>query len=385
MAPTQQQSREAKTRLLSGGKATKARVTRYLQEHAESKLIEGPKSILLLKGIRCSQSMNTVLKDLRSMAAPHAKLLSKQNAITPIADESGRQSLEFLTTKNDCSLFAMASHNQKRPNNLILGRTYDRQLLDIAELGILRYVALNDRRGGSVPKKRVGSKPMMLFHGDKWHLDPTYERLKNLLLDLFRGDPVQKIVLSGLDHILTFTIADDPHRIVTNKDEAPHGNTTAPNTPSSSSSSSSKPIIRMRTYYCKLKKGPPSKNNAPLPHLINCGPDMDFKLRRTELATPDIYREALRQPARKSPAKGKTQRKNQTTNVFGETIGRLHLEKQNIDQMGGKKSKALKRADQMEKEEEQKLIDQELDRESHHLGQEFQQTFGFDQSSSQDE
>ena len=128
MAPTQQQSRQAKARLLAGGKAPKARVSRYLKKHAEAQLVEGAKSALLLKGIRCSNNMSSVLKDIRSINAPHAKLLGKNNMIIPFADE-GQQSLEFLTTKNDCSTFAMASHNKKRPNNLILGRTFDRRVL----------------------------------------------------------------------------------------------------------------------------------------------------------------------------------------------------------------------------------------------------------------
>jgi ribosome production factor 2 len=240
MAPTEQQRKQARLKQLSGGKAPKARVSRYLKKHVDAQLVEGAKSALLLKGIRCSDNMSNVLKDIRSMKAPNGKLLSKNNTIIPFADE-GQQSLEFLTTKNDCSLFALASHNKKRPNNLCIGRTFDRRMLDIAELGIMRYKSLADYAGN--PKKRLGSKPMMLFVGDRWHLSPDHKRLQNLLIDFYRGDPVQKIILSGLDHIMVFTIADDPNAV-----------------------EGAKPMIHQRVYYCKLKKNP-SGGKAPLPYL----------------------------------------------------------------------------------------------------------------------
>lgn len=222
MAPTNQQSRAAKAKQLAGGKAPKARVQRYLKS-TESKIFEGPRNVLLLKGIRCSQDMNVVLKDLRATTAPHCKLLSKNNAVVAF-DTEGQQSLEFLCTKNDCSLAVLASTNKKRPNNLVIARTFDRQLLDMVELGILRYKSLNDY-GGNVPKKRIGSKPMMLFVGDLWEHDGNCSKLQNIFIDLYKGDPVNKLMISGLDHIIVFTAALSPD---------------------------DKPIIFQRTYFCKL-------------------------------------------------------------------------------------------------------------------------------------
>jgi len=266
--------------------------------------------------------------------------------IVPFDDE-GQQSLEFLTTKNDCSLFALASHNKKRPNNLSIGRTFDRKILDIAELGILRYKSLKDYAGN--PKKRIGSKPMILFVGDKWHLKPEYKRLQNLLLDFYRGDPVENLILSGLDHIMVFTAADDIN-----------------------GSEESKTAIFQRVYYCKLKKDP-NGSKTPLPFLTSSGPDMDFFIRRTEFASSDVWNGAIKQPTANKTKKIK----NRTTNLFGETIGRLHLEKQNIEKMGGRKSKALRLAEKIENEEQMAKIENELDREKNQLSAELKQTYGF--------
>ena len=350
MAPTQQQLRAIKAKQVAGGKAPKPHVARYLK-NLESKLVEEAKAVLLLKGIRCSDAMSTVLKDMRALKAPHAKLLSKNNVIVPFDDE-GQQSIEFLCTKNDTSLFALASHNKKRPNNLTIGRTFDRRILDMCELGILRYKSLQDYAGSI--KKRIGSKPMMLFVGDKWHLDVECKRLQNLLIDFYRGDPVDKLIVSGLDHIMVFTVADSVNQNINVE---------------------SKPIIHQRTYFVKLKKNP-NGGKTPLPYLIPSGPDMDFKVRRTQFASPETWKLAMKQPAAVKPKKVK----NHTTNIFGETIGRLHLEKQDIEKMGGKKSKALRMADKLEKDEERAKVEADLSKENSEINAEFKQTFGFHQN-----
>lgn len=196
MAPTEEQARQASALQIAGKKATKARVQRYLKT-TSSQLKEGAKSTLLLKGIKASQQMMNILKEIRALKAPHAKLLSKNNNIVVFKDIVGQQSLEFLMTKNDCALFAMATHNKKRPNNLILGRTFDRQLLDSAELGVTNFKSMQDY-GGSVPKKRIGSKPLLLFCGDPWQRTTDYQNLQNLLTDFYRGDVVDKLVVTGM-------------------------------------------------------------------------------------------------------------------------------------------------------------------------------------------
>ena len=346
MAPTPHQAKTAKAKLIAGGKQPKARIARYIKT-TEPQLVEGAKRSLLLKGIRCSDAMSTVLKDMRSVQSPHAKLLTKNNMIVPF-DDTGQQSLEFLTTKNDASLFALASHNKKRPNNLVLGRTFDRRILDMVEIGVLQYRSLQDFSG--LPKKRLGSKPLLQFVGDLWSSDVNLKRLQNLLIDLYRGDPVDSLILSGLDHVMVFTAAEI-----------------------SLGGQDTFPLIHQRTYYMKLKKDRKG-GKAPVPYLTPSGPDMDFKLRRTQFASPDLWKLAMKQPAGTKAKK----KKNQTTNIFGETIGRLHLDKQDIDNRSGKKSKALRLAEKLEKEEEGAAIESELGQEEEAMNSEFKQAYGFD-------
>lgn len=267
------------------------------------------------------------------MTSPHVKLLTKKNQIVPM-ETDGQQSIEFLCHKNDTALFALGSHNKKRPNHLTIGRTFDHHVLDLAELAVLRFKSMKDY-GGGVPKKRIGSKPLLLFVGDIWQQQNDYRNLQNLLIDFYRGDVVEKLVVTGLDHLMVFTAA------------------------TSTEGGNSRILVHQRTYFCKLKKSSDASSTTPVPLLLPCGPDMDVSLRRTQWAEKDLYTASRQQPSALKPKK----RKNQTTNVFGETLGRLHLEKQNVDKMQGRKSKALRRAEKASAQEEADAIQKELDAE----------------------
>jgi ribosome production factor 2 len=348
MAPTEQQRKASRTKELSGSKKVpNARVQRYLKS-TESKLKEDGKNTLLLKGIKASEAMSRVLQELRALQAPRVKLLNKKNQIVPFEDQ---QSLEFLSTKNDCALFAVASHNKKRPNNLVIGRTFDHQVLDMAELGILRFKSSLRDYGGQVFKKRIGTKPLLMFQGDLWQQYSTidYPNLQNLLTDFYRGQVVDKILATGIDHIIVFTIAPAQGTV----------------------------LIHQRTYHIQLKKNPTDlSSKVPVPLLQPCGPDFDFVLRRTMWADSDLAKAARRQPA--ELRKKKTEKnKNKTTTIFGETMGRLHLEKQNVEKMGGRKNKALRRAEKAAADQESTAVESELDREKEEMGREFQREFGF--------
>eukprot|EP00536_Pseudo-nitzschia_multiseries_P007085 jgi/Psemu1/286881/fgenesh1_pg.160_\ len=358
MAPTQAQQKAARAKVLAGGKPAKAKTQRYLKS-IEPQLREGAKSTLLMKGIRCSQAMGNLLKDMRAMQAPHVKLMSKKNQIVAFDDIEGQQSLEFLTTKNDCALFALASTNKKRPNNLVMGRTFDHQILDMVELGVLRYKSIQDY-GGSVPKKRIGSKPLMLFLGDMWQQDSNCKKMQNLLIDFYRGDVVSKLVVTGIDHLLVF-VASQPQ-------QDDNANPNINNEP--------KLIIHQHTYFCKLKKNPDDPTSkVPVPFLVPCGPDMTMQIRRTQFAEQDLWNLSLKQPQ----GLKKKKKKNRTTNLFGEVIGRLHIEHQDVEKMGGRKSKALRRAEKTAKEEEEAALETELGKEKEDLRGEFKQTYGFEE------
>jgi ribosome production factor 2 len=63
----------------------------------------------------CAQAM---------LKKPEVKQLSRKNDIRPFEDTS---SLEFLCERNECAAFIYATHNKKRPHNLVLVRRTERE------------------------------------------------------------------------------------------------------------------------------------------------------------------------------------------------------------------------------------------------------------------
>ncbi|XP_063167209.1 ribosome production factor 2 homolog isoform X2 [Candoia aspera] len=253
---------------------------------------------MLIKGGNASLAVAEVLKNIYALKKPFAVLYKKKNITRPFEDQS---SLEFFSKKSDCSLFLFGSHSKKRPNNLIIGRMYDYHILDMVELGIEKFVALSDIKNSKCPE---GTKPMLIFAGDAFDIDEEHRRLKSLLVDFFRGPVVPSIRLAGLEHVLHFTAVDEK--------------------------------IYMRSYKVLLKK---SGCKIPRIELEDMGPSLDLVIRRTHLASDDLYKLSLKQPKALKPKK----KKNVSHDVFGTKYGRIHMQKQDLDKLQTRKMKGLKK------------------------------------------
>lgn len=68
----------------------------------------------------------------------------------------------------------------RSPFGVVQGRTYDGHILDMVEFGVSGFLGLDSFKG--VDKKRLGTKPCMLFVGDTWEHDEKIQRVKNLLI-----------------------------------------------------------------------------------------------------------------------------------------------------------------------------------------------------------
>uniref|UniRef100_A0A672YUA6 Ribosome production factor 2 homolog n=1 Tax=Sphaeramia orbicularis TaxID=375764 RepID=A0A672YUA6_9TELE len=273
------------------------RSKRFLESRAP-KLTENVKTAMIMKGGNTSQTVTQALKDIYSLKKPNAVLYKKKNITRPFEDST---SLEFFSKKSDCSLFLFGSHNKKRPNNLIFGRLFDFHVLDMIELGIEKYVSLSEIKTSKCPE---GTKPMLVFAGEAFDVDNDLKRLKSLLLDFFRGPTVPAVRLAGLEHILHFTALDGK--------------------------------IYMRSYRCLLKK---SGCRTPRIELEEIGPSFDFVMRRTHLASDDLYKLAHRQPKALKPKK----KKNISHDAFGTKFGRVHMQKQDLSKLQTRKMKGLRK------------------------------------------
>ncbi|KAJ8633547.1 hypothetical protein MRB53_026883 [Persea americana] len=127
-------------------------------------------------------------------------LFFKNDNIGPF-ESGGETSLEFFFLKMDCSLFVFGSHSKKRPNNLVLGRTYDHHIYDLVEVGIENFKSMESFSYDKNLGPRVGSKPVITFIGDAFENVEELKHSKEVLLDLFREEVVENLNLAGIDRV----------------------------------------------------------------------------------------------------------------------------------------------------------------------------------------
>ncbi|KAJ8314519.1 hypothetical protein KUTeg_006669 [Tegillarca granosa] len=251
---------------------------RFLEKR-EPKITENTKTALFLKGGNTSITVSQGLKEL--------------NILRPFEDETP---LEFFSKKSDASLFMFGSHSKKRPDNLVLGRMFDFHVSDMIELGIQNFKSMLEFSGA---KCAVGTKPCILFAGEPFDQELEYKRLKNL----FIGPVVEQIRLAGMEHVIMITAQDGK--------------------------------IYLRNYKILLKK---SGSRTPRVELEEMGPSLDLVIRRTKLASDDLYKQSLKVP---KAAKIK-KKKNISRDPFGSKLGRIHMQKQDLGKLQTRKVKALK-------------------------------------------
>ena len=101
----------------------------------EPQLVENPKKCMIMKGRKSNKTMNDLMADLHMLKGrDRVQMLVRQtHDLIAMEDIS---LVENQSVKYDCSLFAVGSHQKKRPDNLVLGRVFDGHMLDMFELGI---------------------------------------------------------------------------------------------------------------------------------------------------------------------------------------------------------------------------------------------------------
>ncbi|KAL8581782.1 hypothetical protein ACOMHN_043200 [Nucella lapillus] len=248
---------------------------------------------MLIKGGNTSQLVTQTLTELHMLKKPHAILFKKKNITRPFEDET---SLEFFSNRADASLFAFGSHSKKRPNNLILGRLFDGHILDMVEFGVDKFVSLSTIPGA---KCAAGIKPALIFNGECFKSDPVHMRIKNLLVDFFRGPVVDNLRVTGLEHAISFTAVDGK--------------------------------IFLRNYKVGVRQ--------KAVELTNMGPSLDLVLRRTKLASADHFKLATKRPVTAKPKK----RKNVEQDPFGSQLGRIHMTTQDLSDLPDRRMKRIKK------------------------------------------
>ena len=283
------------------------------------KLVEGPRRCLVLKGSKTSNVVLSLLRSFHILQQPHSTHLHHPHAIHPFDDSS---SLEFLASKADASLFVLGSHSKKRPDNVVIGRTFDYQVLDMVEYAVKAetYKGIEAFEGVRKATVRYGSKPCIVFQGE-WEQPSSggggeegggggddWAVQRSLWLDLFKGETLPAINLSAVDRVIVLT-AQQPS------------------------------TIRFRHYGIRMRHSAASA--LPVVELDEVGPRVDLSFRRRQPAPPDLAKASMQQPKR--TAERAKERKNLEVNSMGERVGRVHMQRQNLSNVAIARLKGLKR------------------------------------------
>ncbi|KAL8454119.1 hypothetical protein Emag_001552 [Eimeria magna] len=355
--------------LLSLKRKAKTHKGRRILAARESEPYPQVKRLLLLRGSRCSPSLQQLLGDLRDLKKPEALFLSqrKQEGLQPFEDP---EPIEYLTRKNACGLFAFASSSKKRPSRLVLGRVYDGQLLDMHEFAVSHYSPA--AAFAAVQAPRAGSAPLVLLQGGLWESSEALQSLKNLFADFFRGvaappeGPAQQLFLSGLDRLIAIsavqanaapaaaTAATAATAAGSGDDGGQPDQQQQPQRAAAAAGGASDVLICIRHYRLVLLRRDAASGNGggggPQVQLEEVGPQVDLKLDRMRLPAGDRWRAATKtlEKAKAEEAKAKRtaaeegappqgppkkKSKNVKTNLYGDSVGRVFVEKPDLTRL----------------------------------------------------
>jgi len=286
-------------RLLSKLKKPKTQRGKRILKERGPQLVENSKFSLVLAGRNCSNEVALLLRDLYALRKPSASFVRlRSEEIRPLEDET---QIERFTRKSNAGLFLSGSHSKKRPVNLVFGRIFDGNMLDLAEFRVLAHKLAGEFESSI----SLGTKPCIAINGSEFETNPVLSRIKNIFIDFFHGDDVEKIRLAGMEHLISISHVDN--------------------------------VIYIRSYRILLQK---SGSRLPKVELEEVGPRLDLALDRHRFASDALWKQATRTPSQLKSKK----LKNVSKDIFGSTVGQLHVEHQDLGHFtAGKRVKALRK------------------------------------------
>jgi ribosome production factor 2 len=158
-----------------------------------------------------------------------------------------------------------------------------------------------------------------------------------MLLDFYNGHELTEIPLQGLETVMTVTAGpmDGDQTGESSAAMALEGAN------SSAESKEKLPLVHIRVYTVKMLA---SGTKVPKISLTEMGPRMDLSMRRTQMPDPEMWKEAVKRPKmdKKTITSGQgKKRKNIETDEMGDLVGRVHVGKQDLNSMKGKRMRTL--------------------------------------------
>ncbi|KAH6762238.1 Ribosomal RNA processing Brix domain protein [Perilla frutescens var. hirtella] len=267
------------------------RIKRELEKRAP-KLVETGKKTLILHGTKTSSVVNSVLTEIYHLKKGNSVKFSRRNDNVRPFESGGETSLEFFSLKTDCSLFVFGSHSKKRPNNLVLGRTYNHHIYDLVEVGIEHFRSMGSFSYDKKLAPQMGSKPFFAFIGEAFESVDELKHLKEVLLDLFRGEVITNLNLAGLDRVYVCTALSSD---------------------------------RIFFSHCALRLKR-SGTVVPRMELVEVGPSMDMVVRRHRQPDDSLRKEAMKM----APELLKKKEKNVVKDDILGKLGKIYVPDQKV-------------------------------------------------------
>ena len=266
-------------------------------------LFEDDKSTMFLRGNNCSGEVSKLMSDLANLKKPLSVPRKRNVNLYPFQDSS---MIEKVANAAHTNLVVLGESSKKRKAALVLMRMFNEQLLDAIEVVVSNYVPASSFKG--VEPCSVGAKPLLVFQGAGFSAtESPLSRAKNMLVDMFRGVDPKGVALEGVEHSIVIT-------------ETESGK------------------LLFRVYRLEKKKG--ESPNVPRVELVEMGPSFDFTLGRERLPDFTLWKSAMRKPtvlsttSSSDPKKPKQKKnKNISTDGLGQTIGRIHLGRQDYTKL----------------------------------------------------
>ncbi|KAL0948800.1 hypothetical protein HGRIS_008930 [Hohenbuehelia grisea] len=303
------------------------------------KEIEDPRTAIFVRGSHTGEKVNAAMRDLMALKRPNCISFSKKNVIHPFdntsvteAGHTSQSSLEFWSTKNDASMFLIGQSTKKRPDGLTFVRMYDNRILDMCEVGVTGLVGMDQIK---TKKCTPGNKPLLHFASELFDTHPRFIQLKSILIDFFNGEVIDSICLAGLEHVISVSLSPTPASL---------NNASTSAIAETKEDLSTLPTVHIRGYTTRFLA---SGNRVPRVELTPMGPSMDLTLRRHQEPDPEMWKQAMKRPkvAKKDIESGlgrKNKRKNTELDEMGDLRGRVHVGKQDLSKLVGKKMKGLR-------------------------------------------
>ena len=266
-------------------------------------LFEDDKVTMFLRGNNCSGEVSKLMSDLSNLKKPLAVPRKRDVNIYPFEDSSH---IEKMANTAHTNLVVLGESSKKRKAGLVFMRMFNEQLLDAIEIVVSKYVPASAFKG--VEPCSVGAKPLIVFQGAGFSSSESQlSRARNMFLDMFKGANPKGVSLEGVQHSIVIT-------------ETESG------------------TLLFRVYRLEKKRG--ETQNIPRIELVEMGPSFDFTIGRERLPDFTLWKASMRKPtvlsttSSSDPKKPKQKKnKNISTDGLGQTIGRIHLGRQDYTKL----------------------------------------------------